>query len=82
MMATMKVVCTGGNMENGEIIDRIVDAVICLAVITVIVLKICGVITISWLWLLAPLWIPFGIGVVMAIIFVILYLIESYVKGE
>lgn len=82
MMAIMKVVCMGGKMGNEEIMDRIVDIVICLAVITVIVLKICGVITISWLWLLAPLWIPFGFGVVMAIIFVILYFIESYIKGE
>ena len=82
MMGMMRGVYMGHKVSDGEIIDRIVDAVICLAVITVIVLKICGVITISWLWLLAPLWIPFGIGVVMAIIFVILYLIESYIKGE
>ena len=82
MMAMRKVVCTGGNMENGDIMDRIADIIICLAVITIIVLKICGIITISWLWLLAPLWIPFGIGIVMAIIFIILYLIESYIKGE
>ncbi len=79
MMAMMKAVCTGGNME---IIDRIVDIVICLITITVIVLKICGIITISWLWLLAPLWIPFGIGLVMAVIFIVLYFIESYIKGE
>jgi len=82
MMAIMKVVCMGGKMENEEIMDRIVDIVICLAAIAVIILKICGVITISWLWLLAPLWIPFGFGVVMSIIFVILYFIESYIKGE
>lgn len=62
--------------------ERIVDVVICLAVIAIIVLKICGIITISWLWLLAPLWIPFGIGIAIAIVFIILYLIECYIKGE
>lgn len=72
----------GRKVSDGEIIDRIVDAVICLAVITIIVLKICGVITISWLWLLAPLWIPFAFGAVLAIIFTILYFIESKIKGE
>lgn len=82
MMAIVRGVYMGRKVSDGEIIDRIVDIAIVAIILAVIVLKICGVITISWLWLLAPLWIPFGIGVVMAIIFVILYFIESCIKGE
>ncbi|MFD5864398.1 hypothetical protein ACFWGP_05570 [Agromyces sp. NPDC127015] len=33
-----------------------------------IVLKLCGVITWSWLWVLAPFWIPLSIGVVVLIV--------------
>ena len=36
-----------------------------------IVLKLCGVIKWSWLWVLAPTWIP----VIILVIFVILYAI-------
>lgn len=30
-----------------------------------IVLKLLGKISISWLWALAPIWIPFGLGIVV-----------------
>lgn len=53
--------------------DRIVDIFLVVAIIAVIVLKITNVITISWLWLLAPIWIPFGIGCVFAGILFIAY---------
>lgn len=63
--------------------DRMVDAIIIGAILTVIGLKIAGVITISWLWLLSPIWILFGIGTVLAIMLTILCLITTYIhKGE
>ena len=34
-----------------------------------IVLKLLGVITWSWLWVLSPFWIPFVIGIILLIIF-------------
>ncbi len=34
-----------------------------LLTIALIVLKLCGVISWSWIWVLAPLWISFLIGV-------------------
>ena len=37
-----------------------------------IVLKLCGVIDWSWIWVLAPLWISFAIGILSIIIFVII----------
>lgn len=36
-----------------------------LLTIVFIILKLCKVITWSWLWVLAPLWIPLGIAVVL-----------------
>lgn len=39
-----------------------------LLAIVFIVLKLVGVISWSWLWVLAPLWIPVGVGVVLMII--------------
>lgn len=62
--------------------DRIVDIFLVVAVISVIILKITNVITISWLWLLAPIWIPFSIGIVLAIILLILFIIECKIYKE
>jgi len=39
--------------------------------IAFLVLKLCGVITWSWLWILSPLWIPFVFVSTLAIIVVI-----------
>ena len=38
-----------------------------------IVLKLCGVINWSWLWVLSPLWITFVVAIVIGIIMFILY---------
>jgi len=46
--------------------DKLVDIFIVVAIIVTIVLKITNVITIPWLWLLAPIWIPLGIGCILA----------------
>lgn len=63
--------------------DRIVDIVICGGVLTIIILKLTNVITIPWLWLLSPLWILVGFGVILAIILTIMCLISTHInKGE
>lgn len=36
-----------------------------------ITLKLCNVITWSWLWVLSPFWISFGLGIITTIIIVI-----------
>ena len=38
-----------------------------------IVLKLCHVIEWSWLWVLSPFWISFGIAIIVIIIFVIIF---------
>jgi len=39
-----------------------------LLLIAFIILKLCGVIQWSWLWVLAPLWIPLAIWLVVVVI--------------
>lgn len=33
-----------------------------------VILKLCGVIHWSWLWVIAPFWIPIGIGIILVLI--------------
>ena len=47
--------------------ERLVDITIITIIISVIILKIIGVIKIAWFWLLSPLWILFGLGVVICV---------------
>ena len=46
-----------------------------LLTIAFIVLKLCNVISWSWLWVLAPLWIPTAIAVLGLLFVIILYVI-------
>lgn len=43
-----------------------------LLFIVLLVLKLAKVISISWVWVLAPLWIPLGIALVILIIAIII----------
>lgn len=42
-----------------------------LLTIVFIVLKLCGVISWSWLWVLSPLWISFSLVVIIVVIVVL-----------
>jgi hypothetical protein len=46
-----------------------------LLTIAFIVLKLCGVISWSWIWVLAPLWITWTIALLIALIVVIIKLL-------
>jgi len=59
--------------------DRVIDIVFILAFIAVIVLKCMGIITISWLWLTAIIWVPFCMGIIAAIGFFIVFAIETLI---
>lgn len=48
-----------------------------LLTIVFIALKLCHVIEWSWLWVLAPLWIPFAIVIVVLIIIAIVMIIGA-----
>ena len=61
-------------MRERETTDKCADIFILLAVLTVIGLKIGGIITIPWVWLLAPIWVTFLVGLVIACIVLVLFL--------
>ena len=48
-----------------------------LLTIAFIVLKLCGVITWSWLWVLSPLWITITLALIIIIIFAIITAISN-----
>ena len=50
-----------------------------LGILTIvfIVLKLMGVIAWSWLWVLAPLWIPFLVAVVLLLVFVLVAVVVN-----
>ena len=58
--------------------DRFVDVFIILGAIAIVVLKLTNVITLSWLWLLSPLWICAGLGIILCIIMTIGFIIHSF----
>jgi len=45
-----------------------------------ITLKLCGVIAWSWLWVLSPLWIGYGIALVFFVIYFVFCLIIKGIK--
>lgn len=53
-----------------------------LLTIAFIVLKLCKVITWSWVWVLAPLWISFGLSLVAIIVCVLVALIVKAVSKD
>ena len=48
-----------------------------LLTIAFIVLKLCGVIAWSWLWVLAPLWIAFALKLIVVLIALVIALIAQ-----
>lgn len=49
----------------------------CILFFIFLVLKLCGVITWSWWWIFAPLWIPLALVLFFMLIFLIIYLISN-----
>jgi hypothetical protein len=41
--------------------------------IVFLVLKLCGVITWSWWWVLSPIWISWGIAILVVVLFAIFF---------
>ena len=62
--------------------ERFADILIIGAIITVIVLKIVGVIKIAWIWIFSPIWILLLAGFLFAIGLTISCLIYTYIKEK
>jgi len=63
-----------------DTMDRVVDGFFIALILLVIGLKLNGTITISWLWLLSPIWIPFSVGLVLAFIVLVCYTITIIIN--
>ena len=57
--------------------DRITDIIIVVIILAVIILKILNVITSSWFWLLSPIWLLCGIGIILSVAFGIAFIIAT-----
>ena len=62
-------------MEDNKVVNNKSIRVSTLLGIIFIILKLCGVINWSWLWVLAPFWIQIGIAVVICLIVLFIMLI-------
>ena len=56
---------------NKNVNIRLGDSLCITLGLVFIVLKLLGVITWSWLWVLSPFWIPFVIGIILIILLII-----------
>lgn len=59
--------------------DRFVDVIIVGAILTAIILKLTGVITIDWIWVLSPIWIILGLGLIFGLLFILWVVIYNFI---
>jgi uncharacterized membrane protein YdbT with pleckstrin-like domain len=50
--------------------------------VSFIVLKLCNVINWSWLWVLSPFWITYGLIILISIIFYIILIIMYFIENR
>lgn len=64
----------GNNSSNGNNSGAVSGGIGFSGLLTIvfIVLKLCGVIQWSWLWVLSPIWISISFSLILLIIFVII----------
>lgn len=55
-------------METNEVID-----IWTVLFIVFLILKLCGVITWSWWWVTAPIWIPIGLSLIVALLVIFIF---------
>lgn len=73
--------CKNEQEFNGKIVD---DGLGLCGILTIIFVlcKIFGIITWSWWWVFAPIWIPFLLGVLFIIFMVVVLLVYEVKMGE
>lgn len=59
-------------MSDNQKITVTVGGLPTLLLVAFIVLKLCKVITWSWLWVLAPLWIPLGVSLLFILVIILI----------
>ena len=63
--------------EQSNIFDHIEDLIILIAIVAVIFLKLLGVIKLSWIWILCPIWGSIGLIIIMLLIMGIYTLVDN-----
>lgn len=63
--------------EDGKAFLLLRFFLVCLTLIF-ITLKLIGYLSWSWLWVLAPLWIPFALGLIIVFFIFVYYLIKAF----
>ena len=55
-------------------IYKIIRAILTLTLVTIIILKLTHIVSLSWWWVLAPLWMPvvLAIGIVLVLLLILL----------
>ena len=56
------------NLTDDKNVTVTVGGLPTLLLVAFIILKLCNVITWSWVWVLAPLWIPIALGILIFLI--------------
>lgn len=69
-------------MENKKVNVNVGGGFCGMLTIAFIVLKLCGVIDWTWIWVFAPLWIPFAVVVSVYLIFVLITLIFALIASK
>lgn len=69
------------NNKNNQVAGRGISLGTVLFIVFLI-LKLCNVITWSWWWVTAPLWIPFGLALIVMTIGLLLIGIASYLENK
>lgn len=69
------------NNKNNQVAGRCISLGTVLFIVFLI-LKLCNVITWSWWWVTAPLWIPFGLALIVMTIGLLLIGIASYLENK
>ena len=69
----------GGNMPKNNIATSTSFPIASILAIVFVVLKLTNVISLSWWWVLSPLWIPLGLIFVLFVVIFIFLFVETLV---
>ena len=69
-------------MKKHDTTDIVADVFLGLVVITIVVLKLTNVIKLSWIWLLAPIWICLIFGAFITLILIVMGIIKIIIEDK
>lgn len=70
----------GENMNGRNKTDTIADITIASIALVIIILKLTGLLKLSWWIILAPIWIAFGVGLLLLAIVIVSIIIRGIIE--